>query len=141
MFVKVYPEQLKDHWPMICDAYIASVPDPKEASLSLLALNLLSLKAVCWFVLEEDSIAAVFITQVSDDPARGGKTITILAAHAIGVTNETMFLTGYKTMQEYAKSLNITKFDFFTSNEKIKQYARMFENRIEQTYFQLILEV
>ena len=144
MFVRLFPNQLKTHWPLINETFDKAFPESALVMKTALLRDLMLETAICWLsVHDEDGKQipdATFITKLNDDYAVGRKTVTIVAAYAPNGSNEQVFIEGFEAMKKYAKSEGCAFFDFYTDNDRIIHYANMFNPFWQSQYFQMKID-
>ena len=138
MLVKLLPKDIPTYQDVIHDAINACIPACEERIRTNYFKSLLLGVCQCWIVYKDnDQFEGVLITQVREDFAIGCKSFNLLAMHAPNGTENESFINNWETLRKYAIANDCKIFDFYSNNEEAIKYARLFDIKIETTYFQI----
>lgn len=139
MLTRLLSNQIPEYENVINETIDQSIPDVQETTRTKLFEQLLLGTAQCWISTRDDQFEAIVITRVTDDIAMGGKTCTILCTYAPGGAMVKSFTDGFEAVSKFAKAQDCDRMDFFTDNDEIIKYAKMFPLLWETSYFQIKL--
>jgi hypothetical protein len=140
MLLRLTSQLLPDYRKLIDLALDESLPESELGSKNLIYQDLLLDFADCWIsyqIIEGVTILkAIGITKLIDNIAAGGRVLTIIATYGFEKLHEEDAIEAFTTIKKFAASYNCYKIDFFTTNERIIEYARLFKINRECTYIQ-----
>jgi hypothetical protein len=130
MLIRLYPEQAAKHWKELREAIAESLPkeedDSSERYNNLLNLILLD-RLVCWVSLNgEKNINGIFTTIIETDFINEKNNVLLYTMTSTGVIDNRNWIEAYKTLSDYARSMNCKSFIFYTSDQAaIDKASRM----------------
>jgi hypothetical protein len=121
MLVKLLPDQIAKHWPLVKQALEGSVPGEylhKYARLNNILENLLAERMHCWWSAEEINgeikLYGVLVTTFFDDDCARIKSLRLYAVYGYEDVPEQEWIDGLATLERFAKAHGCVQIDAFT---------------------------
>ncbi len=141
MFARIVSDKIYEYQEIIDYTINASIPVCEEHARSQIYEELLLNYADCWisyqYKNEEAIIKAMGITKIRDDPTVGGKVITVLCTAGFEHLTEEDAIEAFEVIKKFAMSYDCIRMDFYTENQRIIEYAKLFKLDRKCTYIQL----
>ena len=141
MLLKLLPAQIPTYQDVIVQAIDESMPGYSEQIRTALFRDLLLDECQAWLSYTDDeSFEGVLITQLRKDIGIGINTLTIVCLYTPNALDNTSFIRGWPLIQKYAKSKGCTAIDFYTDNQAVLKYVKLFNVILDTRYIQISLE-
>lgn len=144
MLVRLLPDDIENRWPVIKEALIKSIPsiiEKNNDSINRLLFALLDGTLHCWLSVEhkdgEPKIGAILTTTIVVDIPSGSKNLLIYSISAYEPLSQELISEGYKSLQEFAKSMKCFKIIAFTDIPRVIEMAKSIGGEATQTLIEL----
>lgn len=133
MILKLTGDQVSAYWDLIQYSWLQTNPPPSGVSeagyLNVLLENLLSGVAQAWLVLDETdderSVVAIGVTQLIRDTISGIESVVIRSLFGLKPLSNELAKSCFDSFMLYARNTRAQQVKLDTSNERVKQLARL----------------
>jgi hypothetical protein len=122
MLIKLSPEKLSDHWPLVYRAIKSSsiaLAEMSEDRINNVLRSLMAGHATCWVHEREGSVTTVVITTITEEPVSKTFNLLIYCAHMFMKCKSDDYVEMIKNLRDYAVSLNCSRIVLYCSNNKL----------------------